>query len=103
MITKVKTLDEILSYQAMYEKVCVKVGTPHCGACNVVEGNMMEVSKHHDDACFIIVDAEECEDVILDHFEIRSIPTVVFIKDGTVLSKKTGVTTQQDFNAFLRA
>lgn len=101
MITKVKTLDEILSYQAMYGKVCIKVGTPHCGACNVVEGNMMEVSKHCDDACFIIVNAEECEDAILDHFGIRSIPTVVFIKDAEVTSKKHGITTQQDFNAFL--
>ena len=72
----------------------VKIGTPWCGPCKMVQQNMENVEKTHNDVYFINVNADEADE-INEKYGIRSVPVVLVIKDGEVISRSVGVQTQE--------
>ncbi len=61
-----------------------------CGPCRMVGPVISELAEEYDGRITVgKCDVEENEDLALE-FEVRSIPTIVFIKDGKIVDKMVG-------------
>ncbi|KYN19855.1 Thioredoxin-2, partial [Trachymyrmex cornetzi] len=58
-----------------------------CGPCKMIGPLIEELSKEMLDVVFLKVDVDECEDIAAE-YEISSMPTFVFIKEGKVVCIK---------------
>lgn len=76
-----------------HEVCLVKIGADWCGPCKVVQKNIEDIEKSHNDVYFIDVDAEEAEEIV-DKFNVRNIPVVIVIRNGQVETKTVGMQTR---------
>lgn len=60
-----------------------------CGPCKMLTPILQELSNEMTDVKFYKVDADENSD-LARKFEVRSIPTVIVIKDGQPIGSQTG-------------
>lgn len=60
-----------------------------CGPCKMIAPKVDELSKEMTDVVFLKVDVDECES-IAGEYEITSMPTFIFIKNGKVLETFSG-------------
>lgn len=60
-----------------------------CGPCKMIGPLIEELSKEMQDVLFLKVDVDECEDIAAE-YEISSMPTFIFIKEGKVLETFSG-------------
>ena len=61
-----------------------------CGPCKTLAKTMEELEKEYDGQVkFINIDVEESDEVAQAN-RIRNVPTVIYYKDGQVISKTTG-------------
>ncbi|KMQ89714.1 thioredoxin 2 [Lasius niger] len=60
-----------------------------CGPCKMIGPLIEELSKELKDVVFLKVDVDECEDIAAE-YEISSMPTFIFIKEGNVLETFSG-------------
>jgi thioredoxin 1 len=60
-----------------------------CGPCKIIGPRIEELSKELKDVIFLKVDVDECEDIAAE-YEISSMPTFIFIKEGNVLETFSG-------------
>ncbi|XP_070168515.1 thioredoxin-2 [Polyergus mexicanus] len=60
-----------------------------CGPCKMIGPLIEELSKEIQDVIFLKVDVDECEDIAAE-YEITSMPTFIFIKEGKVLETFSG-------------
>ncbi|XP_050450050.1 thioredoxin-2-like isoform X2 [Cataglyphis hispanica] len=60
-----------------------------CGPCKMIGPLIEELSKEMQDVIFLKVDVDECEDIAAE-YEITSMPTFIFIKEGKVLETFSG-------------
>ena len=61
-----------------------------CGPCKMMLPIVEEISEEYGDKVTIAkVDVDSCQNLAM-RFGIRSIPTILFIKDGNVIDKQVG-------------
>ncbi|XP_075228747.1 thioredoxin-2-like isoform X2 [Lycorma delicatula] len=60
-----------------------------CGPCKMISPKIEELAKEYPDVVFLKVDVDECED-ISSEYEISSMPTFIFIKNGNKLESFSG-------------
>ncbi|EZA49305.1 Thioredoxin-2 [Ooceraea biroi] len=60
-----------------------------CGPCKIIGPKIEELSKELQDVVFLKIDVDECEDLAAE-YDIASMPTFVFIKEGKVLETFAG-------------
>ncbi|KAH0948283.1 hypothetical protein HN011_011327 [Eciton burchellii] len=60
-----------------------------CGPCKMISPKIEELSKELQHVVFLKVDVDECEDLAAE-YDITSMPTFVFIKEGKVLESFAG-------------
>ena len=76
--------------------------TPWCGVCQQVMPFVEEIATEHDDTyAFYKANAEEMLD-FAKQYDVRSVPTLLFIKDGEVKNKHHGFITKEDIVAKLK-
>ena len=68
---------------------------PWCGPCRMVGPVIDEIAKENDDILVGKVNVDE-ETVLAAAFGIMSIPTLVVIKNGEVVTKVSGARPKQD-------
>jgi thioredoxin 1 len=78
----------------------VKIGTPWCGPCKMVQKNIEDIEKFHTDVYFIEVDADSADEIV-DEFGVRSVPVVLLIENGEVTYRSTGLLTQPQLENLL--
>lgn len=65
-----------------------------CGPCKQVAKIIDTIQT--DDACFYECSADDDgSDELMAQYAIRTVPTLVFIKDGTVVARLTGMQTKE--------
>ena len=70
----------------------VKIGAEWCGPCRVLESIILNLeSDRVNDVLFgqVDIDKDGTEDLVTE-FKVRSIPVMLFIKNGEVFDKKVG-------------
>lgn len=66
-----------------------------CGPCRMISPIVEELSKEYDGKVFVgKVDVDSNPEVSMK-YGIRSIPTILFLKNGEVVDKHVGATTKQ--------
>ncbi|KAG8038682.1 hypothetical protein G9C98_000237 [Cotesia typhae] len=60
-----------------------------------------ELAGEHADVVFVKVDVDECEDIATE-YNINSMPTFKFIKDGKVVDTLTGANADKLINMVLQ-
>lgn len=82
----VKEFNEILDNNKI---VVCKVGASWCGPCQIIKPFIDELEKECTDVKFVTLDADEDEDIVT-MLRIRSVPTILYYKDGEVKDKSLG-------------
>ncbi|XP_015122913.1 thioredoxin-2 [Diachasma alloeum] len=65
-----------------------------CGPCKVIAPQFEELSKEFPDIVFLKVDVDDNEEIATE-YEIGSMPTFVFIKNGKTVHQFTGASLQK--------
>ncbi|NGX31535.1 MAG: Thioredoxin [Chlamydiae bacterium] len=71
-----------------------------CGPCKMLTPLLRELSDEREDAVFVEVDVDEAQDTA-KKFEVTSVPTVVFLKDGKEVSRFIGVRQKNEVSSML--
>lgn len=66
-----------------------------CGPCKMLSPTIEEISKENSDIKVCKVDIDK-DPELAQQFRVMSIPTLVAIKDGTVLKAVSGVRSKKD-------
>ena len=66
-----------------------------CGPCKMLAPIIAEIKEELKDKVYVIKVNVDQEDELADKFGIYSIPTLVLIKDGKEIDRKTGYNTKQ--------
>ncbi|CAG5085406.1 Similar to Trx-2: Thioredoxin-2 (Drosophila yakuba), partial [Cotesia congregata] len=60
-----------------------------CGPCKMIGPKVEELAGEHTEVVFVKVDVDECEDIATE-YNVNSMPTFKFIKDGKVVDTLVG-------------
>ena len=60
-----------------------------CGPCKAIAPKFEELSKVYTNVTFLKVDVDESQD-LAEFFDIRAMPTFVFLRDGAIVKKIEG-------------
>ena len=71
-----------------------------CGPCKMLTPVLHEISDERSEASFIEIDVDEAQD-IAKKFEVTSLPTVVFLKDGKEMNRFIGVRQKNEIISML--
>ena len=81
------------SYQEVIAQglpVVIDFSATWCGPCKKVAPIMDEIAEEYEGKVIIgKCDVDECEDLAMQ-YGIRNVPTVLYIKDGNVVTKQVG-------------
>lgn len=69
---------------------------PWCGPCKMMGPVFEEISQHYDDLNFGKVNVDEHTD-IAGQYDVQSIPTIIFFKDGKEVNRSMGFMTKEQF------
>jgi len=67
----------------------IKFYAPWCGPCNRMEKGFQELSEEFSDVLFTSVNIDT-EDAITEQYDISSVPTIIFIKNGEEIKRIIG-------------
>ena len=69
-----------------------------CGPCQMIEPIITELAAEYDGKVIVgKVDIDDEADDLVSEYGIRNVPTVLFIKDGTVVDKMVGAAVKAEF------
>jgi thioredoxin 1 len=70
-------------------KVIIDFFATWCGPCRMIGNVLEEISKEQEDIKILKIDVDEYDELAYQ-FQVMSIPTIVFYKDGKIINKKVG-------------
>lgn len=74
-----------------------------CGPCKAIAPIIDEIATEYEGkACVCKCNVDECDDVPME-YGIRSIPTVLYFKDGQLVDRNVGAASKDVFTAKLNA
>ena len=67
-----------------------------CGPCKMITPFMEELVPNYPDVSFYVIDSDDEEtEEIVEHFGVKALPTIIYMKNGEVVSTVIGVDKQQ--------
>lgn len=86
------------------EGVClVDFWAPWCGPCRMLGPVIEELAEEFDGKAKVLKVNTDDEQELATKFSIRSIPTVILMKDGEAVETMTGVQSKDDLTSKLQA
>ena len=66
-----------------------------CGPCRMLSPTVDDIAAEHPEFTVVKCNVDDCDDIAL-RFGIRSIPTLLYIKDGEVRDRTVGVVSKDE-------
>lgn len=84
----------------------IKFGAEWCGPCRMYAPILENLKEKYDaqipaNVSIMSIDIDENPD-LASQYNIRNVPTTVFIKDGNLISKKVGVIQAKEFEDIIK-
>lgn len=73
-----------------------------CGPCKMLSPILEDAASRHTDVRFCKVDIDE-EMALATKYQIMSVPTLLFIRNGEVVKKSIGLISPEDLDDFIAA
>ncbi len=83
------------------EIVVIDFWAPWCGPCQQFAPIFEEAAEQHSDICFTKVNTEE-QQALAAQFSIRSIPTLMIVKEGVIVLNQAGMLPAESLNDVIR-
>ena len=64
---------------------------PWCGPCRVQHSILKYFMADHGDDINLVKINIEGNDELADYFNVRSVPTILFVRDGEIITRKIGL------------
>jgi thioredoxin 1 len=80
----------------------IKIGTEWCGPCKMMKPTIQKLQEKYDETSGVKiteVDADQDPDVAIK-FSVRGVPTIIFLKDGSV-DRKTGIMSESQITEII--
>ena len=71
-----------------------------CGSCKQLSPIFDEVEKDYLNIKFVKIDIDEFEELSLN-YQVMSLPTLLLLKDGNVVARKTGTLKKEELKDWL--
>ncbi len=91
-------LDSILA--AEDHLVVVDLYADWCGPCKLIEPIIKDLSGKYETVSFVKVNVDQNQD-LARKYQARSIPLVIFIKNGEIVERVTGARSLSDYTSFV--
>ena len=81
----------------------IKIGTEWCGPCKMMKPTIQKLQEKYDETSGVKitdVDADQNPDIAIK-FSVRGVPTIIFLKDGSVADRKTGVMSESQIDEII--
>ena len=82
----------------------IKIGTEWCGPCKMMKPTVKKLQEKYNvdasDVKITEVDADQEPDTAIE-YSVRSVPTTIFLKDGSVADRKTGVLSESQITEII--
>ena len=83
--------------------ILLDIGATWCGPCKTLAPIVEEIAEEYEGRALVCkADADECPG-ISSEFRVRSVPTVLFIKNGAVVDKSVGLVSKATLTDKLNA
>ncbi len=81
----------------------VDFGATWCGPCQQFKPTFHAIAaKYKDQIDFYAVDVDVCED-LAKHFQVESVPTIIFAKDGAIVNTQVGAMSEEEFETLVKS
>lgn len=68
-----------------------------CNPCQKLKPTIEEFIDKHPEVMYTKIDVDEAIDKV-NHYEVRSVPTLVILEDGFIFDRHSGVLTAEQLN-----
>jgi len=96
-ITSEEEFNQILNQKT---KVVVDFYAEWCGPCKQMKITLEQVEKDYQDIMFVKVNIDSLRN-LANKFKVRSIPTVIFFKDGQKVKQFVGAKSKAEISALI--
>lgn len=100
-ITHLKTSEFDQAVNAGDDLVVVDFFATWCGPCKMLSPVFERMSNTHQDVHFYKVDIDEEPD-LAERFRVMSVPTLLYMKRGQVISRSTGLVSPADMESEIK-
>ena len=93
---KIKTIEEIDNLAESGDFIIAKFGAQWCGPCRALENTIKSLTLEETNGVqFVEIDVDEADESLVEAYSIRSIPVLVYFKDGLIMNKTVGLVSKQ--------
>ena len=101
MVVKPKDEKELKERIEKDELVVIDFKAEWCGTCNMYQPIFEEASKQSKKITFIAVDVDTFSDFV-SNWDVGSIPTTVFLKNGKEVLREVGFVSEDDLKSKIK-
>lgn len=77
-------------------KVIIDFFATWCGPCRMISNVLEEISKEQEDIKILKIDVDEYDELAYK-FQVMSIPTLIFYKDGKLINKRSDFVIKKNY------
>lgn len=95
---ELKTLEELnkLLSEQRNTLAVVKIGATWCSPCKMLERTISEIEPTLEGVEFYGVDVDEAEEELIEHFQVQSVPVLLFFNEGLQVDRVIGARGKSD-------